>query len=155
MRHKNRVINLLEYSILHGRMQNTANRVCFGLLGSKIVNIRLFFSQGPLFGEKTFPLLQIFNFKNAKGMKKEEMVRLTNMIAERTADIVMERLNGSTANKVDDDEYVDSKEAARILDVTPRYLCSMKHKFPHKKVGNHSQGRVLFKKSELLANYIK
>lgn len=88
-------------------------------------------------------------------MKKEEMVRLTNMIAERTADIVIERLNGSTATKVDDDEYIDSKEAARILDVTPRYLCSMKHKFPHKKVGNHSQGRVLFKKSELLTNYIK
>lgn len=88
-------------------------------------------------------------------MKKEEMVRLTNMIAERTADIVIERLKGSTATKVDDDEYVDSKEAARILDVTPRYLCSMKHKFPHKKVGNYSQGRVLFKKSELLANYIK
>lgn len=63
-------------------------------------------------------------------MKKEEMVRLTNMIAERTADIVIERLNGSIATKVDDDEYVDSKEAARILDVTPRYLCSMKDKFP-------------------------
>ena len=88
-------------------------------------------------------------------MKKEEMVRLTNMIAERTADIVIERLNGSTATKVDDDEYVDSKEAARILDVTPRYLCSMKDKFPHVKVGDNRQGRILFKRSELLANYTK
>ena len=49
------------------------------------------------------------------------MVRLTNMIAERTADIVIERLNGSTATKEDDDEYIDSKEAARILDVTPLF----------------------------------
>lgn len=83
------------------------------------------------------------------------MEKLTLMIAEKTADIVMERLNNSSVAKSDDEEYVDSKEAARILDVTPNYLRSMKNKFPHKKVGNHSQGRVLFKKSELLANYIK
>ena len=114
-----------------------------------------FFCKPPCSRKKHFLCSRFFNFKNAKVMKKEEMLRLTNMIAERTADIVIERLNGSTATKVEDDEYVDSKEAARILDVTPRYLCSMKDKFPHKKVGNHSQGRVLFKKSELLANYIK
>ena len=63
MRHKKRVINLLEHGILHGRKQNTAYRVCFSLLGRKIVNIRLFFLQDPLFLEKTFPLQQIFNFK--------------------------------------------------------------------------------------------
>ena len=75
------------------------------------------------------------------------MEKLTLMIAEKTADIVMERLNNSSVAKSDDEEYVDSKEAARILDVTPNYLRSMKNKFPHKKVGNHSQGRVLFKRA--------
>ena len=88
-------------------------------------------------------------------MRKEEMERLTEMIARKTTDMVMERLNGSSTVKVDDDEYVDSQEAARILDVKPNYLRSMKHKFPHVKIGKHSQGRVLFKKSELLKNYTK
>lgn len=88
-------------------------------------------------------------------MTKKEIERLTLMIAEKTADILMERLNNSSVKKIDDEEYVDSKEAARILDVTPNYLRSMKNKFPHKKVGSHSQGRVLFLKSGLLSNYIK
>ena len=86
-------------------------------------------------------------------MTKREMERLTEMVAQKTADIVMERLNGSAAAK--EEEYVDSREAARILDVTPNYLRTMKHKFPHKKVGNHSQGRVLFLKSGLLEHYLK
>ena len=59
MRHKKRVINLLEHGILHGRKQNTSYRVCFCLLGRENVNIRLFL-QAPLFEEKTFPLQQIF-----------------------------------------------------------------------------------------------
>lgn len=86
-------------------------------------------------------------------MKKEEIERLTEMIARKTTDMVMERLNGIVPKSSKDEEYVDSKEAARILDVTPNYLRSMKDKFPHVKIGNHSQGRVLFKKSELLKNY--
>lgn len=87
-------------------------------------------------------------------MTKKEMERLTEMVAQKTADIVLERLNGS-GTKNEHDEYVDSREAARILDVSPNYLRSIKDKFPHKKVGNHSQGRVLFLKSALLANYLK
>ena len=66
MRHKKRVINLLEHGILHGRKQNTSYHVCFCLLGRKNVNIRLFFLQDPLFEEKTFPLQQIINFKTRR-----------------------------------------------------------------------------------------
>lgn len=66
MRHKKRVINLLEHGILHGRKQNTSYHVCFCLLGRENVNIRLFFLQDPLFVEKTFPLQQIFNFKTRR-----------------------------------------------------------------------------------------
>lgn len=87
-------------------------------------------------------------------MKKDEMERLTLMIAEKTADIVIARLNGSSIAK-EEDEYVSSEEAANILGVTPNYLRSMKNKFPHKKVGTHNQGRVFFKKSGLFENYIK
>ncbi len=66
MRHKKRVINLLEHGILHGRKQNTTYRVCFCLLGRENVNIRLFFLQRGHFGEKTFPLQQIFNLKTRR-----------------------------------------------------------------------------------------
>lgn len=66
MRHKKRVINLLEHGILHGRKQNTSYRVCFCLLGRENVNIRLFFLQDPLFKKKIFPLQQIFNFKTRR-----------------------------------------------------------------------------------------
>ena len=66
MRHKKRVINLLEHGILHGRKQNTSYHVCFCLLGRENVNIRLFFLHYPLFEEKTFPLQQIFNFKTRR-----------------------------------------------------------------------------------------
>ena len=88
-------------------------------------------------------------------MKIEDMKKLTEMIAQRTADIVMERISCSAFPKENEDEYVSSEEAANILGVTPSYLRSMKNKFPHKKVGNHSQGRVFFLKSGLLDNYIK
>ena len=88
-------------------------------------------------------------------MTKKEMEKLTEMVAEKTADILLERLNGYGASKPENDEYVDSREAARILDVTPNYLRSIKDKFPHKKVGNHSQGRVMFLKAALLTNYLK
>lgn len=89
-------------------------------------------------------------------MKIEDMKKLSEMIAQRTADIVMERISsGSSFAKENDDEYVSSEEAANILGVTPSYLRSMKNKFPHKKVGNHSQGRIFFLKSGLLENYIK
>lgn len=88
-------------------------------------------------------------------MKKDEMERLTLMIAEKTAEIVIERLNSTPISREEDDDYVTSQEAAHILGVTPNYLRSMKYKFPHKKVGNQNQGRVLFKKSGLFENYVK
>ena len=54
MRHKKRVINLLEHGILHGRKQNTSYRVCFCLLGRENVNIRLFFCKPPFSRKKHF-----------------------------------------------------------------------------------------------------
>ena len=62
MRHKKRVINLLEHGILHGRKQNTSYRVCFCLLGRENVNIRLFFLQDLHLHKKMFSLQRILNF---------------------------------------------------------------------------------------------
>ena len=81
-------------------------------------------------------------------MTNEEMTKLAEMTARRTATIVIKQLSESN-------DLIDSKEAARLLGLTPNYLRSMKDKFPHVKVGDNRQGRILFKRSELLANYTK
>ena len=76
-------------------------------------------------------------------------------IAEITASLVLEGLKGQIPTESKDDEYIDSKEAARLLGLTPNYLRAQKDRFPHIKVGNNSQGRILFKKSELMSCYTK
>lgn len=86
-------------------------------------------------------------------MTQEEMIKLAEMTAKRTATIVIKQLTELHVENSTD--LVDSKEAARIIGVTPGYLRSMKDRFPHVKVGGNRQGRILFKKSELLANYTK
>ena len=50
---------------------------------------------------------------------------------------------------------VDSKEAARMLGISSNYLRSIKDRFPHVKVGDNKQGRILFRKADLLENYTK
>ena len=92
-------------------------------------------------------------------MRKDDMEQLAELCAKKTAKMVMEQFLGRyqlrTPGTDEEEEYVDSKEAARILGISPNYLRSKKDKFPHIKVGNNNQGRVLFKRSELLANYTK
>lgn len=83
-------------------------------------------------------------------MSNEEMKK----VAEMTAKIVVKELRGSTLPSSDED-LVDSKEAARILGITPNYLRIIKDRFPHVKVGGKQQGRILFRKAELLVNYTK
>ena len=85
-------------------------------------------------------------------MKQDEMKKL----AEMTASLVLKGLQKEKSlDHTDDNDYIDSKEAAALLGLTPNYLRSQKDKYPHIKVGNTNQGRILFKRSELLANYIK
>ncbi len=86
-------------------------------------------------------------------MTNEEMTKLAEMTARRTATIVIKQLSEMHVGESND--LIDSKEAARLLGLTPNYLRSMKDKFPHVKVGDNRQGRILFKRSELLANYTK
>lgn len=84
-------------------------------------------------------------------MNKKEI----RTMAEMTAEIVLERLKQQNAPESKNEEFVGSNEAARILGVSTSYLRSIKDRFPHKKVGDSNQGRILFKKSELISNYIK
>ena len=116
------------------------------LVSRENVNIRLYFLQDSYFGENTVSL----QTKTNKAMKQEEMDKLAEMTALR----VMEKMMGMFKKETPgDDEYVDSKEAARMLGLTPNYLRTMKEKFPHIKVGGSNQGRVLFLKSALLNSY--
>lgn len=86
-------------------------------------------------------------------MTNEEMTLLADLIAKRTAPIVIKQLCEMHVDESND--LIDSREAARLLGLTPNYLRSMKDKFPHVKVGDNRQGRILFKRSELLTNYTK
>ena len=83
------------------------------------------------------------------------MEKLAEMTAQRTANIVMSQLKGVMNTKVNnqEEEYVDSEEAARILGVSANYLRHIKNKFPHRKVGDQIQGRVMFLRSALLPTY--
>lgn len=82
-------------------------------------------------------------------MTKEEMKK----VAEMTAKIVVKELRGELPGS--DEDLVDSKEAARILGITPNYLRIIKDRFPHVKIGGNQQGRILFLRRELIASYTK
>lgn len=52
-----------------------------------------------------------------------------------------------------DGEYISTREAAAILKVSPDRLRHLKDKFPHIKVGDSEQGKLLFLKKALLPSY--
>ena len=48
-------------------------------------------------------------------------------------------------------EFVTTKQAARILNITPSRMRQIKDKFPHIKKGADKQAKLLFKKADLIA----
>lgn len=81
-------------------------------------------------------------------MKKEEMKELVRQIAETTTKMVITQLR--SMRDLSESEMVDTREAAKILGVSPAYLRQIKDKFPHKKSGTTQQGRVLFRREDLI-----
>ena len=81
-------------------------------------------------------------------MKKEEMKELVREIAQTTTKMVITQLR--SMRELSESEMVDTREAARILGVSPAYLRQIKDKFPHKKSGSTQQGRVLFRREDLI-----
>lgn len=55
----------------------------------------------------------------------------------------------------EEDEWIDSKEAAAIIGVSVSRLRKIKDRFPHTKVGNNAQGQLRFLKSGLIEKYAK
>lgn len=85
-------------------------------------------------------------------MGKKELENLVTLIAQRTTDMVVEKLRGDMRGQADT-EYVNSKEAARILGVTPNYLRQVKDKYPHIKAGDKNAGRIMFRRDALLSEF--
>ena len=87
-------------------------------------------------------------------MTKEQLQQLAEMTAERTAAIVLKKIESKMAHQqVPENDLVDTAEAARLLGISPAYMRIIKDRFPHVKLGDSPKGRLMFKKSELLANY--
>ncbi|MBP1540838.1 MAG: hypothetical protein ILA25_01545 [Prevotella sp.] len=83
-------------------------------------------------------------------MTKNEM----NLLATMVAETVVQKLKGA---RISEAEYVDTKEAARILGVSETYMRFLKQEYPDKyptiKKGNTPQGRVLFRRDALLKDF--
>ena len=75
--------------------------------------------------------------------------------AEQAAQMAVKKLTESgSLVKNSNDEWVETKEAASILGVTPNYLRSIKDDFSHRKVGGKERGRILFNRAELTNYYL-
>lgn len=86
-------------------------------------------------------------------MEKEEMKELVALIAKTTTQMVVTQLR--SMRELSDTEYVDTREAARILGVSPAYLRQVKEKYPHVKGGTCKQGHIMFRRDDLLKSVEK
>lgn len=81
-------------------------------------------------------------------MTYQERYRLVREIG----DYVIKKLKEEELSK--QQHWVRTAEAASILGVTPKYLRSIKDRFPHTKAGDSPQGSLLFLKEALVENYV-
>ncbi len=86
-------------------------------------------------------------------MKKYEIEILAEMLSDKVADKVMKRMGKVQFDA--QDEMVDSKEAAKILGVCPAYMRTLKKRIPHVKAGQYKQGRILFRKADIISAFLK
>lgn len=86
-------------------------------------------------------------------MKKYELDILAELLSDKVADKVLKRLGKMPVDV--QDEMVDSKEAARMIGVSPAYIRQLKDRIPHVKAGQHKQGRILFRKADVISAFIK
>ena len=75
--------------------------------------------------------------------------KFIDAVAQRVAGIVLASIRQEVGP-----ELVDTEEAARILSISPSRLRHIKDRFPHVKVGGTKQGKLLFKRSALMPQYV-
>lgn len=54
----------------------------------------------------------------------------------------------------DEEQWISTKEAAKILGISEMHMRRIKDSFPHVKKGNKQQGPLLFLKKGLVKNYL-
>lgn len=82
-------------------------------------------------------------------MKKSEV----ELVVEMTIEKFFRRQELESARTKE--EWLPTAEAAKIIGLSPYRLRMLKDKFEHRKAGEFQSGRLLFKKSSLLENYIR
>lgn len=86
-------------------------------------------------------------------MNKKELEILADLIVDRLADRILEKLGPPRKEEVPD--MVDSTEAAKILGKSRRYVLQIKDQFNYVKVGNSKQSRIFFPREELYEKFSK
>lgn len=70
-----------------------------------------------------------------------------DQIASKTANIILRKMKEDNEPTP---EMVSVKEAARILRISEAHMRRIKDQYPHMKIGDKNQGRLLFKRDSLL-----
>lgn len=84
-------------------------------------------------------------------MNKKEIEQIVEMVVEK----VMNRI-GTFAPKSNDDEWLTTSEAAHLLGLSQFRLRQIKDRFDYRKDGDpQKSGRLLFRRSSLLDNYLR
>jgi hypothetical protein len=83
-------------------------------------------------------------------MQIELTQRDIDRIAQRTALIVMNKLQGQS---IGSEEWVGTREAARILGVSETWLRKTKDNYPHVKGGDSRQSTLRFLRSGLIKGF--
>lgn len=83
-------------------------------------------------------------------MQEKEMKKLAAEIAKNVVELLSQ---DNRKQPAENDELVNSTEAARLLNISPAYLRQIKDKLPHVKRGAYKQGRILFRKADLVKYY--
>ena len=99
--------------------------------------------------------------RNQNGNNMEMSDRQMDLLASKVASKLFRMLQGGDAgNKKDKVEIPDPskmcsvKEAANLLGIGEDQMRRIKDRFPHVKVGEKQQGRILFEREALLKCYI-
>lgn len=75
-------------------------------------------------------------------MKKQEITVLASLVAQ----MITEKMGKGTSSSA---EFVDINVAAEMLGYSTTYMRQIKNRFPYIKVGNHKQGRIMFKRTDI------
>lgn len=83
-------------------------------------------------------------------MQIELAQRDIDRIAHRVALILLNKLQGDT---IGSEEWVSTREAARILGVSENWLRQTKDRYPHVKGGGSKQSQLRFLRSGLIKSF--